>query len=67
VPTGAIFRHASAWAVYRIIDGRAVTTDVNVGRRNANQAQILEGLAPGDVVVVYPSDRVSDGVRVAPR
>lgn len=67
VPTGALFRHAESWALFAIADGRASMRDVEVGERNGVNAQILEGLEEGDPVVVYPSDRVRDGVRVTPR
>ncbi|MFO0829216.1 MAG: HlyD family efflux transporter periplasmic adaptor subunit [Phycisphaerales bacterium] len=67
VPTGALFRHASSWAVFAIRDGVAEMRNVDVGQRNGTQAQILSGLEAGDQVVVYPSDRVRDGVRVTPR
>lgn len=66
VPAGALFRHATSWAVYRVVDGRATVQDVEVGRRSGTEAQILRGLQEGDQVIVYPSDRVRGGVRVAP-
>jgi HlyD family secretion protein len=30
-------------------------------------AEVVKGLATGDTVVLHPSDRVGDGVRVAAR
>lgn len=71
VPVSALFRadHETGedWAVYRLIDDEAVLTPVDVGERNAVSAQILSGLAAGDVVVEYPGDDVSDGVWIKPR
>jgi HlyD family secretion protein len=67
VPTGAVFRHGQDWAVYVVSDGRARLKVVEMGRRNAAQAQVLGGLNVGDVVVVYPGDDVVDGARVAAR
>lgn len=43
---------------------RARRTIVAVGDRNKNFNEILGGLETGDRVVLYPSDAVSDGVRL---
>ena len=48
-------------------DGRAIPTPVKVGRSNGLEAEVLEGLAPGDQVVLHPSDRVTPGVRIVGR
>jgi HlyD family secretion protein len=64
---GSLFRHGDSWAVFRVQDGRASIRDVTVGRRNGVQGQILSGLGERDAVVIYPSDRVRDGVRVRMR
>jgi len=65
-PDSALFRTDEGWAVYRIEDGRARRTPVSVGRRNGLQAQILEGLAEGDMVIAHPGDQIADGVAVQP-
>jgi len=66
VPVGALFRDANGWAVFAIEDGRAVKRSVEVLRRNAAEAMI-EVLKPGAKVVVYPSDALGAGARVAAR
>lgn len=66
-PLSALFRVGSRWAVFAVEDGRARRRFVTVGRRTQREAQILSGLAAGDRVVVYPSDRVTAGVRVTQR
>jgi multidrug efflux pump subunit AcrA (membrane-fusion protein) len=48
-------------------DGRARLRSVRVGRRNGSEAEVLEGLRAGERVVLYPTDNVEDGVRVAER
>ena len=40
--------------------------EVQVGRSNGVEAEILAGLREGESVVVYPGDKVSDGTRVQP-
>ncbi|HZW08589.1 MAG TPA: HlyD family efflux transporter periplasmic adaptor subunit [Phycisphaerales bacterium] len=67
IPTGALFRHADSWAAFAVDEGRAVRRDVRVGHRNGERAEVLGGLRESDPLVVYPSDRVRDGVRVVGR
>jgi HlyD family secretion protein len=64
VPISALFRHGSDWAVFRVVDGRAALTTVDIDHRNNRWAEVIEGLAPGDEVVLHPSDRVEDGSKV---
>lgn len=67
VPAGALFRHGDAWAAFVLAEGRAARRELTIGRRNDSEAEILSGLAEGDRVVLYPSDRVVDGVKLHPR
>lgn len=67
VPISALFRQGGDWTVYREVEGRAVATRVETGRRTETEAQVLSGLSPGDRVVAFPGDRISEGVRLAAR
>lgn len=67
LPVSALFREGDAWVVFREADGDAVLTPVEIGRRNALEAEVVAGLEEGDRVVVHPSDRVVDGVSLEPR
>jgi HlyD family secretion protein len=64
VPVGALFRDGEGWAVFAIEGGHAVKRPVKVPRRNALEAQVESGLAPGERVVVYPPDGLREGDRV---
>jgi len=64
VPIGALFRVGSDWSVYRIVDGKAHVAPVTIDHRNNQWAEVIDGLTPGDEVVLHPSDRVADGVGV---
>lgn len=66
-PLSALFRQGNEWAVYKLVDGRAQLTKVNIDHRNAQMAEVVEGLSEGEEVILYPSDRVEDDVRVARR
>ena len=65
VPLGALFRRGSDWAVFKVVDGRAVETRVVIGHRTDTVAEVTGGLAAGDAVVLHPSDQVIDGVAVS--
>lgn len=66
-PMSALFRAGTGWAVIVFNDGRARLAKVQVGHMNGHFGEILSGLNAGDLVVLHPSDRVTDGVKVAPR
>lgn len=51
--------------VYVVRGGVAHEVAVTVGQNNANQAEILTGVRPGDEVIDHPSGEVRDGVAVA--
>lgn len=67
VPLGALFRDGEAWAVFVESEGRARLRRVAIGHGNSLEAQVLEGLAEGERVVLHPSDRVRDDVRIVAR
>lgn len=67
VPTAALFRDGLHWAVYAVESGRARLRHVRLGHVGENAAELREGLREGAQVVLYPGDRVRDGVRVAGR
>jgi HlyD family secretion protein len=61
VPISALFRSGSEWTVF-VLDGeRLRQTQVAIGRMNDETAQVTGGLAAGAIVVVHPSDTLSDG------
>lgn len=67
VPTGALFRYQDGWAVFLEQDGKAVLTPIELGRRNALGAQVLDGVEAGQRLIVHPSDAIADGVAVEQR
>lgn len=67
VPLSALFRRGNDWAVFVAADGRARLRVVKIGQRNAEHAQILNGLKNAERVVLHPSDRVKDGAKVIER
>jgi len=72
VPVSAVFPRtdaadAAAMAVFVVDGGRARLAPVTVVARNATEAWVRQGLAPGASVIVYPPPAVADGVRVKER
>ncbi len=67
VPLGALFREGENWAVFVVAGGRAHRRLVKIAERNLHAAHVVDGLKAGEQVVLHPSDRVHDGVRVEPR
>lgn len=67
VPVSALFRRGDDWAVFAVRDGHARPTIIGTGHRNSKVVEVLSGLSEGDLVVLHPSDRVSEGAVVAER
>lgn len=64
VPAGALFRRGEGWSIFVVEKGRARRRDVEIGHRNPAEAEVLRGLSGGDTVVLHPSDRIENGIRV---
>jgi HlyD family secretion protein len=67
VPLGALFRSGDGWAVYKVVEDRAVLTAVEPGQSDGRFRAVTSGVSEGDSVIVFPSSAISDGVRVAIR
>jgi HlyD family secretion protein len=65
VPVSTLFRVGDDWAVYVVEDDRAALRRVVLGQRGARDAQVIEGVAEGDVLVAYPPDTLTDGAGVS--
>lgn len=63
-PSGALFRRGNQWETFVVESGQARLRPVKVGRSSGTEMQILEGLREGEEVILYPGDRVRDGLRV---
>jgi HlyD family secretion protein len=66
-PLGALFRRGDAWAVYKVVDSRAVATEVGGGEADGRFREITSGVAEGDQLILFPSSAIADRVRVKPR
>lgn len=67
VPSTALFRVGRDWAVFLIRGDGARLTPVTTGRSDRTRTVIERGLSAADVVVLQPSDALTDGSRVRAR
>lgn len=67
VPLSGLFSEGRDWAVFVVEDGRARLRRVEIGHRSNLEAELVAGLETGQQIVMHPSDRVRDGVRIVPR
>lgn len=64
VPGSSLFRVGDAWHVFVVRNGRAREREVRTGQRNQDETQILSGLKRDEIIIRYPGNQISDGVRV---
>jgi membrane fusion protein (multidrug efflux system) len=64
VPESAIVPRAGETFIFRVEDGKAVETKVDLGSRRSGQVEITNGLAPNAVVVTAGHQRLKNGARV---
>jgi HlyD family secretion protein len=64
VPAAALFRVGDGWAAFVVEEGRAVRRTVRIGQQAGLVTEVLEGLRPGDDVIVHPGNAVAEGTRV---
>jgi HlyD family secretion protein len=65
VPASAVFSRGEGFSVFVVSGGRARLRPVQIGKRNGLEAEAVDGLLENETVVLHPSDKVADGVKVA--
>ena len=66
VPDQTVFKNGDEWAVLVIENERLALRPVRVGLRNDQLVEVVEGLAPADVVVAEPTNELRAGQRARP-
>ncbi|MFX0546523.1 efflux RND transporter periplasmic adaptor subunit [Roseovarius sp. S1116L3] len=67
VPASALFRTGKDWSVFVAEGSTAALRTVRIGRNNGIVADVLEGLEPADLVILYPSAAITDGAPITQR
>ncbi len=65
IPEQALVPRGTQQLVFKIVEERAVVTPVKTGARRDAMVEILEGLAPGDMVVTAGQIKLREGTPVA--
>lgn len=66
VPEGALVPSLDQFSVYAVEDGVAKLRPVKIGLRLPGKAEVREGLAADQVIVVSGTQKLVDGMKVAP-
>jgi HlyD family secretion protein len=67
VPRSALFRGAAGdWQLYKIVEGQARLTPVQVGLMNDQIVEITAGVELDEVVILAPENSLADGTAVQP-
>jgi HlyD family secretion protein len=67
IPLTALFRDAKQWSVFIEQQGMAKQRRVGIGYRTGFEAEITEGLHPGERIIVHPSDKIKTDVLIEAR
>lgn len=67
VPASAVFREGTGWSAFSVEQGKAHKREVTLGARTPDWIQVSQGLKQDTRVILYPSDRVTDGNEVVSR
>lgn len=66
VPLGAAFRRGTEWSVFLVEKGKAKVMRIARGIDDGKQVEVLDGLQEGQRVILYPGDRIREGLAVKP-
>ena len=64
LPEQALVPQGEDQYVFRVVDGNAVRTKVEVGQRRDSRVEILKGVAAGDMIVTAGQLKIRDGTPV---
>lgn len=64
IPEQAIWPQGRETFVYRVVDGKAALTKVEIGTRRPGEVEILKGLAANDTIVTDGQIKLKDGAPV---
>ena len=67
VPEQALVPQGNEQFVFKVVDNRAVRAKVEVGQRRDGRAEITNGIAAGEVIVIAGQQRLRDGAAVVLR
>jgi len=66
VPEQSVAMQGEEQIMFKVVDGRAMRTKVEVGQRRDGKVEIVEGIGSSDTIVVAGWQRLRDGAAVRP-
>ena len=66
VPEQSVAMQGEEQIMFKVVDGRAMRTKVEVGQRRDGKVEIVEGIGGSDTIVVVGWQRLRDGAAVRP-
>jgi HlyD family secretion protein len=67
IPRSSLFRAADGqWQVFVVREGRAHLQPIEVGLMNDEQVEVVNGVAPDELLVLAPETNLTDGTKVEP-
>lgn len=68
IPRSALFRSAAdRWQAFVLREGRLRLADLTIGLMNDSKVEVLEGIDPGEQIVLAPEASLTDGASAKPR
>jgi HlyD family secretion protein len=67
VPSSALFKDGDEWKVFVVENGRARARAILIDHRSDAAVEVRSGVSVADTVLLFPSDRVREGVRLRMR
>lgn len=64
IPEQALIPEGDRKFVFAVRDGKAIRSEVHIGRRRPGEVEITGGVVEGDVVIIEGTQKVRDGVDV---
>lgn len=61
IPSSALFRNGEKWNVFVVEYGKAKRREVKIGHQNSAEAEVLEGLNEGEIVILHPPNQLEEG------
>lgn len=67
-PISSLFRcDQSAWCVFVVEQDKARQRQIRIGYRSDREAEVKQGLQPGETVILYPTEQIKEGIQVSSR
>ena len=64
IPSSAIFQRTNGWHTFVAADGVTELRNLLIGYREREYTQVIDGVAEGESVVLFPSDLIQQGSKV---